>query len=111
MGDKHKISKRQELRITRDFNEIKQNAMRSPASGALDVFKSDVITDKFRIECKTKEKPSKQIVVKKEWLDKIEQEAFLSNKTPLLAFSFGTSQDYIALRIEDFLEIIGRDLK
>jgi len=75
-------------------------------SGAIWFNKSDVISRNFRIEAKTKIKPSKSITIKKEWLEKIENEAFLTNKIPSLAFSFGEGKDYFILTDKDFYEIV-----
>lgn len=57
------------------------------------------------MEAKTKVKPSKSITIQKEWLDKIENEAFLTSKTPTLAFSFGREKDYFVLTDKDFYKI------
>lgn len=77
-------------------------------SGAIWFNKSDVVSKNFRIEAKTRTKPSKSITIKKEWLEKIEKEAFLTGKTPTLAFSFGDGKDYFILSDKDFYEIIER---
>jgi hypothetical protein len=78
---------------------------RTKASGALWYEKSDVVSEDYQIECKTKESPSLQITVKKEWLTKINEEAFQTGKTPLLVISFGDGQDYYILKEEDFLRL------
>ncbi len=75
-------------------------------SGAIWFNKSDVVSKNFRIEAKTKVKPSKSITIKKEWLDKIENEAFLTGKTPALVFSFGDGKDYFILTDRDFYSIV-----
>lgn len=77
-------------------------------SGAIWFDKSDVISKNFRVEAKTKIKPSKSFTIKKEWLEKIEKEAFLTGKTPALAFSFGDGKDYFILSDKDFYEIVER---
>lgn len=77
-------------------------------SGAIWFNKSDVVSKNFRIEAKTRTKPSKSITIKKEWLEKIEKEAFLTGKTPALAFSFGDGKDYFILSDKDFYEIVER---
>lgn len=74
-------------------------------SGAIWFDKSDVVSKNFRIEAKTKVKPSKSITIKKEWLEKIEKEAFLTGKIPTLVFSFGDGKDYFILTDEDFYRI------
>lgn len=101
-----KKSRKQELRITKSLKEIGEEARRQMASGSIWFAKSDVISKLFQIEAKTKAKPSTQITIKKEWLDKIESEGFLASKTPALVFSFGNSTDYFVLRDKDFLAII-----
>lgn len=77
-------------------------------SGAIWFNKSDVVSKNFRIEAKTRTKPSKSITIKKEWLEKIEKEAFLTGKIPALAFSFGDGKDYFILSDKDFYEIVER---
>lgn len=76
------------------------------ASGSLWFAKSDVISNLFQIECKTRATKSKSITVQKDWLDKVEMEAFSSGKIPALAFSFGDSTDYFVLRDRDFLSLV-----
>jgi hypothetical protein len=76
------------------------------ASGALWMAKSDVVSQLFQIECKTKEKPSKSMSIKKEWMDKIEQEGFDNGKIAALVFSFGDTNDYFVMRDQDFLTLI-----
>lgn len=105
--EKHRKSKKQEQRITMDLNSIRERARMTPGSGSKWHSKSDVVTDRFRIEAKTKEKPSKSITLKKEWLDKIGIEAFETGKTPVLAFSFGDGRDYYVLEKNDFLAMAG----
>ncbi|ATO48536.1 hypothetical protein P4V86_03230 [Brevibacillus laterosporus] len=99
-------SKRQEMRITRSLQMIKQEAKRVMASGALWFAKSDVVTPLFQIEAKTKARNSKSITLKKEWMEKIEQEAFDNRKIPALVFSFGDSTDYFVLRDKDFYAMV-----
>lgn len=99
-------SNKQEKRITKSLNQIKQDAKKVIASGALWFAKSDVVSKLFRIEAKTKAQPTKQITIKKEWMEKIELEAFESNKLPALAFSFGDGTDYFILRDKDFYSIV-----
>ncbi len=104
--ERQKKSKKQEMRITRSFKEIKEDAKRTLASGAMWFAKSDVVTKRFRVECKTRLKPSKSITLKKEWLEKIQKEAFETNKTGLLVFSFGDGEDFVVLRNQDFLKMV-----
>jgi Holliday junction resolvase len=106
--EKRKKSQKQERRITKSLQEIKEEARQTMSSGAIWFNKSDVVSKNFRIEAKTRTKPSKSITIKKEWLEKIEKEAFLTGKTPALAFSFGDGKDYFILTDKDFYEIVER---
>lgn len=99
-------SKKQENRITKSLSQIKDEARRMMASGALWFAKSDVVSRLFRIEAKTKEKPSKSIKIEESWMDKIEQEAYESGKMPALAFSFGKNKDYFILPDKTFYGLI-----
>lgn len=60
-------------------------------SGATRFDKGDVITNHFVVECKTKTEISKSVSIKKEWLDKAQEDSF---SVPgimrwALAFNFG----------------------
>jgi hypothetical protein len=105
MSQIKKKSQKQEQRITRSLKEIKEDAKQTMNSGAIWFDKSDVVSKNFRVEAKTKVKPSESITIKKEWLNKIEKEAFLTGKTPALAFSFGDGKDYFILTDKDFYMI------
>lgn len=104
--DGQKRSQRQEKRITKSLQEIGMEARTQMASGAIWFAKSDVISDIFQIEAKTRANPSKSISVKEEWHSKIEQEAFENNKMGALVYSFGGNTDYYALRDKDFLTLV-----
>jgi Holliday junction resolvase len=104
------VSNKQEKRITKSMKQIQESVRRTPASGALWQCKSDVVSEHFRIECKTKVKPSKSITVQKEWVDKITLEALQTGKTPLLVISFGDGKDYVLMEANDFLTMAG-DMK
>jgi hypothetical protein len=99
-------SRKQEQRITRSLKEIGLQARTQMASGSLWFAKSDVVSDLFRIEAKTKATPSKSITIKKEWHEKIEQEAFESGKIPALVYSFGDNTDYYVIRDRHFIELV-----
>jgi hypothetical protein len=99
-------SRKQEQRITRSLKEIGLQARTQMASGSLWFAKSDVVSDLFRIEAKTKATPSKSITIKKEWHEKIEQEAFESSKIPALVYSFGDNTDYYVIRDRHFIELV-----
>jgi hypothetical protein len=100
------MSNIQEKRITKSFNDIKINARKQIASGAKWYAKSDVITDKFQIEAKTKASPSKTMSIKKEWLIKIKNEALQNKRIALLCISFGDGEDYFIIDSKDFIQIL-----
>ena len=71
-------------------------------SGSSPFLKGDVIAGKMFIEAKTKVKPSTQITLKREWLEKAKEQSFSTGKEDYaLAVSFGDSKDYYV--IEDSL--------
>ena len=91
---------------TRHFSKIQEDAVakaisgkRTPNSGATTWVKSDVLSDKFAIECKTKTKPSDSISIKTEWIEKLVQESLFEGKENwALAFNFGPNeQDYYVI--------------
>jgi hypothetical protein len=98
-------SQNQEKRICRSLKEILADSVCTPASGAGNV-KSDVVSELFRIEAKTKDRLSKSIKLEKEWFDKIFIEAVETKRIPVLAFSFGNKEDFYALRGNDFFALM-----
>ena len=65
-----------------------------PNSGATPFMKGDVILDDWLIECKTQMSDKKTITIKKEWLDKLEEERFAMRKPDMaLVFNFGPGQE------------------
>lgn len=99
-------SKKQEQRITRSLKEIKMDAKVQMASGSMWFAKSDVISELFQIEAKTRAKPCKSISVQKDWHDKIAIEALEVGKIPVLVYSFGDLTDYYAMEDRDFLALV-----
>lgn len=82
-------STRQEATIAREIG-----GKRVAASGATAFNKGDITTDKWLIEAKTKMSESKSFSIKKEWLEKNEEERFAMNKEySALAFNFGPDED------------------
>ena len=62
-------------------------------SGATKFEKSDVLLEKFALECKTKVTPSKSISIQKEWLTKNDSESlFMGKPYSALAFNFGPDE-------------------
>ena len=80
------------------------NGRRTANSGATAFQKGDVIAPDWLIECKTKTKESTSISIKKEWLEKNQEEAFAMNKHhSALAFSFGPDEpNYYIISEKDF---------
>lgn len=77
-------------------------------SGATLFAKGDIQTDKWLIECKTCMTEKQSFSVKKEWLDKLKQEAFAMNKEFYsLVFSYGETvgENYYILNEKVFKQI------
>lgn len=108
--------------LTDNIGESK--VKRIAGSGALGtsldepLLQADVVAEfvgfprKFRFEAKTGYGGSKQLAVKKEWIDKIIQEAKNSNSIPVLACKFSGArkadgvQYFVVLDISTFFDII-----
>lgn len=90
----------QEKRIASRFNGARQVI----GSGSTPFLKGDVIVGKLFIEAKTKAKPSKQITIKKEWLEKAKEQSYSTHKEDYaLALSFGDGKDYYVIE-DSFFE-------
>lgn len=88
-----KYSKKQEDRVAKVVGG-KVNAN----SGATSFFKGDVRTDHLLVECKTSTKEVKSVSIKKEWLEKLNEERFAMGKQhSILAFDFGDGKDYFII--------------
>ena len=96
-------SKKQEDQIAKKFN-----GDRTLNSGATPFQKGDVLLDKFLIECKTKTTPSESISIKKEWIEKNEQESlFMGKDYSAIAFNFGPGEkNYYIINEYLFEELI-----
>lgn len=80
-----KYSKAQESRVAK-----KLNGKRQPNSGATAFMKGDVKTNQFCIECKTAMTEKQSMSIKRDWIDKIKEEAFAMGKPYwAVAFNFG----------------------
>lgn len=80
-----KYSKRQESRVAKNIN-----GKRQANSGATMYNKGDVITEDFCIECKTATTEKASFSIKKDWVDKLKEEAFAMNKPYwAVCFNFG----------------------
>ena len=66
---------------------------RTPNSGAAKFVGGDVTTDNFLLECKTCMTPKQSFSIKKEWLEKNEEERFAMGKDySALIFDFGDNE-------------------
>ena len=85
-----------------------------PNSGAIKFGAGDVQTDKILFECKTCTKEKQSFSIKKEWLEKNEEEAFSVGKQySVLVFNFGENTDnYYVLNertFKKFLEFLSTE--
>jgi hypothetical protein len=73
-------------------------------SGATPFQKGDIVHEQFLIECKTKTSPSSSISIKKEWLDKLKEEArFMGKEFSTLIFNFEPNgENYAILPLQTF---------
>lgn len=105
--NKRFYSNQQESRVAKDLKGIKM-----PNSGATLFQKGDVLLKplKILIECKTKEKESNSISIKKEWFDKNKEDAFgmgLNPNRSVICFNFGDNENnYYILTSQFFTELI-----
>ena len=86
------FSSRQEKRVAKLVG-----GKQVPNSGAIRFGAGDVTTSRILIECKTVTKPQKTFTVKKEWIEKNQEEAFAMGKSySAVAIDFGDGvQHYI----------------
>ena len=76
-------------------------------SGATPFHLGDVRTDQFLIEAKTVTKEQKSFTIKREWLDKNEEERFAMHKDySALAFNFGDDENYYVISEKLFVKLI-----
>ena len=76
-------------------------------SGATAFNKGDVTTEQFLIECKTVTNPVKSFSIKREWLEKNEEERFAMSKDySALAFDYGDGVQYYIINESLFLELV-----
>lgn len=80
-----KYSKAQESKVAKNLK-----GRRQPNSGATAFMKGDVKTNQFCIECKTAMTEKQSMSIKREWIDKLKEEAFAIGKPYwAVAFNFG----------------------
>ena len=80
------------------------------SSGSSAFLKGDLYSDKCLIECKTATTEKKSFSIKKEWLEKLEEQCFaMGKKHPILAFDFGDGDNYYILNeqmMKKFVEFL-----
>lgn len=95
-------SNKQEKTIAKTFGG-KQTAN----SGATKFQKSDVLLEKFAIECKTKMTPSKSITIQKDWIIKTASESlFMGKPYSAIAFNFGPDENNYYIIDEELFEFL-----
>ena len=97
------FSKKQESKVAKDVG-----GKRTLNSGATPWQKSDILTEQFAIECKTKTTSSKSISIKKEWIEKLKEESlFMGKNYEALAFNFGPDEEnYFIINTELFIFLL-----
>ena len=98
-----KYSSKQENRVAKKLGgKVNSN------SGATDFYKGDIRTDEMLIECKTSTKEVKSVSIKKEWLQKLDEERFAMGKYhSAMAFDFGDGNDYFIINTELMELLVG----
>ena len=110
---------------TRYYSKLQEDAVakatggrRSKNSGATMFDKSDVSTDKFNLECKTKTTASESISIKKEWFEKNKEEAmFMGKPYSAVVFNFGPGEEnhyiideYLFLELLEHLDTLEENI-
>jgi outer membrane biosynthesis protein TonB len=90
------------------------NAKVQTSSGSSAFLKGDVVSRKCLVECKTAETEKKSFCIKKEWLEKIDEQCFEMRKQyPILAFNFGyNGENYYILNektMKKFIEFLDNE--
>lgn len=99
-----KYSKNQEKYVAKQLGGRVQ-----PNSGATPFLKGDVVVGaEWLVECKTQMISKNSISIKKDWLDKLEEERFAMRKSnKVLAFNFGPDEpNYFILDEKTFKQMI-----
>ena len=89
------------------------NAKVQTSSGSSAFLKGDVVSNNCLIECKTATSEQKSRSIRKEWLDKIEEQCFeMGKKFPILAFDYGDGENYYIINervMKQFIDWLDRD--
>lgn len=85
----------------------------TPNSGATRFVKGDVLLDEWLIEAKTLTAERQNFTIKKEWLSKMQEEAFAMGKSKsALAFNFGDEENYYVINeklFKCFLQLLEKE--
>ena len=83
------------------------NGKQTANSGATPFSKGDVRTDMFLIEAKTCTTEKQSFSIRKEWLEKNEEEKFAMGKDySALAFNFGDDENYYIISEKLFIKLL-----
>ncbi len=98
-----KYSSMQEKQIAKNLGGRVQ-----PNSGAANFVAGDVKLDFMLIDAKTVTTPKQSVSIRKEWFDKIRNEAFAMNKEmSCIAFNYGPNQpNFYAVNENDFKNLL-----
>ena len=100
---------------TRDFSTSQEKYLAKllsgkvqPNSGGTKFSGGDVVTEYFLIEAKTSTKDKKSFSIKKEWIQKAEEQAFEQNKKEsVVAFNFGPNgENFFILNEQQFRDYL-----
>ena len=103
------------IESTRDMSDLQEIAIsraidgrRTWNSGAGNFMKGDIVSKDFTVEAKTAMTEKKTFNIKKEWIDKVEEQTFANGKNHwALAFNFGGEQNqnnnYYVINEADFI--------
>ena len=95
-------SERQEKKIAKSLD-----GKVVPNSGAIRFGAGDVVLNNWLLEAKTKTKETNSFSIKKEWLLKNQEEAFVMNKVfNALVFDFGDGKNYYVVDEKTFKEML-----
>lgn len=104
-GSTRYVSNKHEKRTSKNIG-----AKMQVSSGSSAFLKGDLFTDSCLVECKTCMTEKKSFSIKKEWLEKIEEQAIEMRKQyPILAFDFGDGENYYILNekvMKKFIEFL-----
>lgn len=100
--------------VTRKYSDKQEKSIAkkvggktTPNSGGTKFSGGDVLTDTFLIEAKTSTKDKKSFSIKKEWLEKMQEQAFEQGKqNSALAIDFGDGKNYYLISEKLFKELV-----